>query len=133
MALKQDILFENKAYWTQRAPTYSEVNQLELTTAQRQKWSDCLHNEIVQHFPDHAPETLRVLEVGTGPGFFAILLQELGYDVTAIEMCFTILLNPSRLGKVSLSAKTLDILRLISSRLNFNIGGLALMLTSSKA
>ena len=86
MALKQDILFENKAYWTQRAPTYSEVNQLELTTAQRQKWSDCLHNEIVQHFPDHAPETLRVLEVGTGPGFFAILLQELGYDVTAIDL-----------------------------------------------
>ena len=86
MALKQDILSENKAYWTQRAPTYSELNQLELATAQRQKWSDCLHNEIVRHFPDHAPETLRVLEAGTGPGFFAIILAEAGYRVTAVDL-----------------------------------------------
>ncbi len=26
------------------------------------------------------------MEVGTGPGFFAILLRELGYDVTAIDL-----------------------------------------------
>ena len=27
-----------------------------------------------------------MLEVGTGPGFFAILLREIGYDVTAIDL-----------------------------------------------
>ena len=80
------ILSENKSYWTGRAASYSEVNQLELATQQRQKWSDCLHAEIARQFPDRAPESLRVLEVGTGPGFFAILLRELGYDVTAIDL-----------------------------------------------
>ena len=80
------ILSENKSYWTGRAASYSEVNQLELATQQRQKWSDCLHAEIARQFPDHALESLRVLEVGTGPGFFAILLRELGYDVTAIDL-----------------------------------------------
>lgn len=82
----QTILSENKSYWTGRAASYSEVNQLELSTQQRQKWSDCLHAEIVRQFPGCAPGSLRVMEVGTGPGFFAILLRELGYDVTAIDL-----------------------------------------------
>ena len=82
----QTILSENKSYWTGRAASYSEVNQLELATQQRQKWSACLHAEIARQFPDRAPESLRVLEVGTGPGFFAILLRERGYDVTAIDL-----------------------------------------------
>ena len=80
------ILSENKSYWTGRAASYSEVNQLELATEQRRKWRDCLSDEIVRQFPGRAPESLRVLEVGTGPGFFAILLRELGYDVTAIDL-----------------------------------------------
>ena len=86
MGSQQTILSENKSYWTSRAASYSEVNQLELSTRQRQKWSECLHAEIARRFPDRAPGSLRVLEVGTGPGFFAILLRELGYDVTAIDL-----------------------------------------------
>ena len=81
-----EILSENKAYWTGRASGYSEVNQAELETDQRKKWRDCLHGEIARQFPGIAAAQLRVLEVGTGPGFFAILLCELGYDVTAIDL-----------------------------------------------
>ena len=80
------ILAENKAYWTGRASGYSEVNQVELETDQRKKWSDCLQAEIARQFSGIAAAQLRVLEVGTGPGFFAILLCELGYDVTAIDL-----------------------------------------------
>ncbi len=75
---RQTILEENKEYWTHRASGYSEVNKLELRTAQRQKWKDCLRAELERQFPDRPLVELRVLEVGTGPGFFAILLQELG-------------------------------------------------------
>ena len=80
------ILSENKAYWTGRAAGYSAVNQVELETDQRKKWSDCLQAEIARQFPGVATDQLRILEVGTGPGFFAILLCELGYDVTAIDL-----------------------------------------------
>ena len=66
---QQTILSENKSYWTGRAASYSEVNQLELATQQRQKWSNCLHAEITRQFPDSASKSLRVLEVGTGPGY----------------------------------------------------------------
>ena len=83
---EKTILSENKAYWTGRAAGYSEVNQAELETAQRKKWSDCLQAEIARQFPGIAAAQLRVLEVGTGPGFFAILLCESGYDVTAIDL-----------------------------------------------
>ena len=86
MVYRDTILEENKTYWTGRASGYSEVNQLELSTAQRQKWGDCLSGEIARQFPNREPETIRVLEVGTGPGFFAILLCERGYDITAIDL-----------------------------------------------
>lgn len=76
---------ENVAYWTKRAPGYSEVNQEELHTGQRQVWSQALDARIREHFPGKKREELRVLDVGTGPGFFAILLTELGYRVTAVD------------------------------------------------
>ena len=83
---EKTIHSENKAYWTDRASGYSKVNQVELETDQRQKWSDCLNAEILRQFPGAAADQLRVLEIGTGPGFFAILLCELRYDVTAIDL-----------------------------------------------
>ena len=86
MASGKTILNENKAYWTGRAEGYSEVNQNELRTAQREVWRRELKSHIRRQFPNRAPASIRVLEVGTGPGFFAILLAELGYDVTAIDL-----------------------------------------------
>lgn len=77
---------ENVTYWTGRVSGYSEVNRQELGTQQRQKWKDCLRREMEKTFPHCAPETLRVLEVGTGPGFFAIILCEMGYNVTAVDL-----------------------------------------------
>jgi ubiquinone/menaquinone biosynthesis C-methylase UbiE len=86
MALKQDILFENRAYWTQRAPTYSEINRSELSSRSRDRWQSVLREQISAHFPDRVPRELRVLETGTGPGFFAIILAEAGYRVTAVDL-----------------------------------------------
>ena len=85
MVCRDPILEENKNYWTDRAPGYSEVNRLELATAQRQRWSDCICEELTRRFPDRPLADLQVLEVGTGPGFFAILLRELGCDVVELN------------------------------------------------
>ena len=83
---KKTIIDENKAYWTGRAPGYSAVNREELAGPRRKRWKACLAREFALHFPDRPLSDLRVLEVGTGPGFFAILLRELGLDVTAIDL-----------------------------------------------
>ena len=63
------ILSENTAYWSNRAFSYSEVNKAELANGGRQRWSHCLHLEIVRHLPNRAPWNLCVLDIGTGPGF----------------------------------------------------------------
>lgn len=76
---------ENIAYWSRRAPGYSAVNQEELATGQRFVWSAVISERIQARFPGKDPGELRVLDVGTGPGFFAIILAELGYRVTAVD------------------------------------------------
>lgn len=76
---------ENIAYWTKRAPGYSEVNQTELRTCQREVWSRALDSRIQAHFNGLPRGSIRVLDVGTGPGFFAIILAGLGYQVTAVD------------------------------------------------
>lgn len=76
---------ENIAYWTNRAPGYSAVNQEELATNQHAVWSNVLCRAISLHYPGKRPEQISVLDVGTGPGFFAILLAERGYRVTAVD------------------------------------------------
>ena len=83
---RENVYEENLEYWTKRASGYSEVNRLELATAQRRKWKRCLQEEIEKTFSHHVTEDLRVLDIGTGPGFFAIILCELGYDVTAVDI-----------------------------------------------
>lgn len=86
MECNNTILEENRAYWSWRAPGYSEINREELTNGRHRRWKECLAGEIAAHFPGRSAETIRALDIGTGPGFFAILLAEFGCDVTAIDL-----------------------------------------------
>lgn len=82
---------ENIHYWTNRTPGYSCVNQQELTSGQRIVWRAVIAERIEAHFPGKAPAHIRILDVGTGPGFFAIILAQLGYQVTAVDYTSTML------------------------------------------
>lgn len=79
--LKQEI----HSYWTKRAAGYSEYNQQELEDERRMKWKMKLIELISDQFPNRKPEEIHVLDIGTGPGFFALLLAEAGYQVSAID------------------------------------------------
>ena len=78
-----NIKTENAAYWSRRSAGYSEVNRTELSGISLGLWKETLRSAVSGHFPDRAPGTIEVLDIGTGPGFFAIVLAELGYKVTA--------------------------------------------------
>lgn len=99
--MSMTIIRENRDYWTQRASGYSKVNRKELATNQRGLWLAVLNERIEERFPGRSPHSIRVLEVGTGPGFFAILLAGAGYRVTAID------LTPSMLAEARGNAGTL--------------------------
>ena len=56
-----------------------------LPLTRKQSGAAVISGRIAARFPDRCPEEIRVLDVGTGPGFFAIILAELGYQVTAVD------------------------------------------------
>ena len=80
-----DLKNEIYDYWTNRARGYSEYNQQEMADARRTMWRDKLLCLLDGQFPEKNPQEIQILDVGTGPGFFAILLTEAGYKVTAID------------------------------------------------
>ena len=87
---------ENIHYWTHRASGYSGVNQEELATAQKHIWGAALYERIAARFSGRKPGSIRVLDVGTGPGFFAIILAEMGFRVTAVDYTASMLEEAGR-------------------------------------
>lgn len=69
-------------YWTRRASSYTEVVRKNLADGWDCKWAD----ELIRNFPKAEGRTLKVLDIGTGPGFYAIILASRGYDVTAVDL-----------------------------------------------
>lgn len=98
------ILEENKKYWTWRASGYSKVNKQELFSEQKERWKNCLQREIQGHFANRPGNEIHILDVGTGPGFFAILLTELGYSVTAVDLTHA-MIEEARVNAGRLSEK----------------------------
>lgn len=80
-----DLKNEIYDYWTNRARGYSEYNQQEMADARRTMWRDKLLCLLDGQFPEKNSQEIQILDVGTGPGFFAILLTEAGYKVTAVD------------------------------------------------
>lgn len=72
---------EIKGYWTNRSEGYSKVNKDELACQQRKKWLEA----IEKNFCAKDKSKCKILDIGTGPGFFSIILAEAGYDVTAVD------------------------------------------------
>ena len=69
-------------YWTRRASSYTEVVRKNLADGWDCKWAD----ELIRNFPKAEGRTLKVLDIGTGPVFYAIILASRGYDVTAVDL-----------------------------------------------
>ena len=71
------ILVESN--WTDSAENYSNIIQKELNSFKKSAWTKL----IMEHAPQK--ERLNILDVGTGLGFFAIILTLAGHNVTAID------------------------------------------------
>ena len=73
------MLNEVESYWSRRAESYSEVVCGELDHINEINWM----NVILSQIPEE--KSIKIADMGTGPGFFAIGLAKRGYAVTAVD------------------------------------------------
>ena len=66
-------------YWSRRAEEFSDARRLDLDGPLRGVWTALIR----EYLPKKQP--LRALDLGTGAGFFAFMLADLGCEVTGID------------------------------------------------
>ncbi|MBQ1510356.1 MAG: class I SAM-dependent methyltransferase [Selenomonadaceae bacterium] len=71
-----------EGYWDARSHEFSRTRLKELAGPSAAAWTGVLQERLGK-LPR---KRLRILDVGTGAGFFAILLSKLGHEVTGIDM-----------------------------------------------
>lgn len=67
-------------YWTKRAENFASLRLAELKSEKRELWTQ----EILQYLPQDKP--LHILDVGTGSGFFSMILSAMGHKVVGIDL-----------------------------------------------
>ena len=94
-----------ESYWTQRAGSFSTVRKNELRDPISLRWLEEMHRYLPQGVP------LRILDVGTGTGYFAILLAGEGHALTGIDLTAAMLAEAeetARQRKLSIDFRQMD-------------------------
>ncbi len=76
-----------KEYWEEEANQYSNAIARELESQKSGAWK----NLILENAPKK--DSLEILDIGTGPGFFPIILSKAGHNVTAIDITENMILR----------------------------------------
>ena len=105
-----DIESRIMRYWTARSHDFGTVRKNELGSAMGRRWQE----ELQSHLPEGSG--LRILDIGTGTGFFAILMARLGHRVTGIDLTPAMLTEAHALAEalnldvdfLEMDAQTLD-------------------------
>lgn len=84
-------------YWTERSHDFGTIRKNELNNDMGRRWLE----ELEARLPAETP--LNILDIGTGTGFFAILMAHLGHRVTGID------LTPAMLEEASAMASGLGL------------------------
>lgn len=95
-------------YWSGRAPDFSELRMEDYYSPMRAAYEQFLAGWLQDKRP------LRVLDAGTGAGFFALLLHNMGCEVTAVDFS-TAMLAKSR---QNLAAHRADSVKLAQANLD---------------
>jgi ubiquinone/menaquinone biosynthesis C-methylase UbiE len=75
--------------WTDSSNNYSNIIKEELNSFKKKAWTDIILNNAGKN------TKMDILDVGTGPGFFTIIMSQVGNNVTAID-CTEAMINEAR-------------------------------------
>ncbi|NMM63557.1 class I SAM-dependent methyltransferase [Clostridium sp. P21] len=98
-------------YWDNRANTYSEMINEDMNSFKKEAWCKIINNKVSDK------NEVKVLDIGTGPGFFAIIMAQMGYDVTAVD-CSCTMLKEARYN-AELAGVKVNFIKSDGEKLNF--------------
>ena len=110
------------AYWSKRADEFGDARYRELHSRKREEWEALLR----AHLPARRP--VRALDLGTGAGFFAFLLHDLGCTVTGIDYTQAMIDNALRNAE-KLRCKGITFLRMDAQAMTFADGSFDFLFT----
>ncbi|MFS1663834.1 class I SAM-dependent methyltransferase [Streptococcus sp. zg-JUN1979] len=97
--MKSPLTRANSAYWTKRSKSYAKQHFDELTHLNSKEWD----NYLTKALKKADIPLKKAVDIGTGPGFLAILLAQKGLAVDAIDM------NEAMLNEASRNARKLEV------------------------
>lgn len=111
-------------YWSHRSRQYDALRRYELESDKRELWL----REILPHLPQVDPvRPLRILDVGTGTGFLAVLLALRGHTVSGVD------LSPAMIDRAGRTARHLgcvvDFRVMDAARLDFGPASFDMLLS----
>ena len=65
-------------YWEERADSYSENIRDDMNSFKKEAWKRIIKNQAGE-------DVSHALDMGAGPGFFSIIMAELGFNVTVVD------------------------------------------------
>lgn len=71
---------EIKNYWDGRSNSYSDMIRDELNSFKKEAWMNLIKEKL------EGRDNIKALDVGAGPGFMSIIMDEMGYEVTALDL-----------------------------------------------
>lgn len=95
------------SYWTRRSEGFALQREAELHDEIHNRWLKLIEGELEsagipkreRRFLDGTVCPVKILDVGTGTGFFAILLSQAGYQVTGIDLTESMILRARELAQ----------------------------------
>lgn len=122
------LLNEIESYWTNRAEGYSKINKHELAGVQRMLWGNLIEANMPEYLKNvKNKKEINVLDIGTGPGFFSILLAERGYNVSAVDYTEEMLVKAK--DNAGIFKDEIDFRRMDAQNLNFDNNQFDLIVT----
>lgn len=101
------------AYWSKRAEEFSQLRLLDLAGPQHRVW----RNIMTQNLPKREGK-IRALDTGTGAGFYAFILAELGCETTGIDYSQE-MIDQARATAVRLHCPPIAFLRMDAQNMSF--------------